>query len=83
MIAAWLGVVSAEHVQRGVSLGIAQINHGKRAGLARMSEGDWLIYYSPRQRLGESDMVWSCTAIGQVVGSEMLGACAVREVSIA
>lgn len=39
---AWLGVVSAEHVRRAVDLGIAQIGHGKRAGLARMKAGDVL-----------------------------------------
>lgn len=44
---AWLGVVSAEHVRRAVDLGIAQIGHGKRAGLVRMKAGDVLVYYSP------------------------------------
>ncbi len=29
----WLGVVSREHVRRGVELGIAQVNHGKRTPL--------------------------------------------------
>ena len=47
MTRGWLGVVSAAHVRRGVELGIAQINHGKRAPLARMHAGDTLIYYSP------------------------------------
>ena len=49
---AWIGVASAEHVARGVDLGIAQIGHGKHAGLARMKRGDTLIYYSPVARLG-------------------------------
>ncbi len=35
----WIGVVSYEHVQREVELGIAQFNHGKRAALARMQRG--------------------------------------------
>ena len=39
---AWLGVVSADHVARGVALGIAQIGHGKKGGLARMHAGDLL-----------------------------------------
>jgi hypothetical protein len=68
---AWLGVVSAEHVARGVSLGVAQINHGKRAGLARMHAGDWLIYYSPQQRLGEHDPVKAFTAIGSLPDAEI------------
>lgn len=62
----WLGVVSREHVKRGVSLGIAQIGHGKRGGLARMEAGDWLIYYSPRERLGAGKPLQAFTAIGQI-----------------
>ncbi|WP_427132926.1 EVE domain-containing protein [Pseudarthrobacter sp. S9] len=63
---AWLGVVSAEHVQRAVELGIAQIGHGKRGGLARMQEGDALIYYSPSRRLGESTPLRQFTAVGTI-----------------
>jgi hypothetical protein len=65
-MAGWLGVVSAEHVARGVHLGIAQTNHGKRSGLARMHPGDWLVYYSPQQRLGERSPVQAFTAIGEI-----------------
>jgi hypothetical protein len=67
----WLGVVSAEHVRRGVSLGIAQIGHGKRAGLARMRAGDTLIYYSPRERLRDGEPVRSFTAIGTIADDEI------------
>jgi hypothetical protein len=63
---AWLGVVSAEHVHRGVSLGIAQIGHGKRAGLARLHKGDTLVYYSPVNRLGDAAPLRQFTAIGTV-----------------
>lgn len=65
-MSAWLGVVSAEHVRRGVSLGIAQIGHGKRAGLSRMHEGDTLVYYSPVERLGDSTPLRQFTAIGTI-----------------
>lgn len=66
-MSAWIGVVSAEHVRRGVRLGVAQIGHGKRAGLARMKEGDTLVYYSPVERLGEGMPIRQFTAIGAVV----------------
>lgn len=62
----WIGVVSAEHVQRGVELGIAQLNHGKRAPLARMHRGDWLIYYSPRSSYPAGAPLQEFTAIGQI-----------------
>jgi hypothetical protein len=67
---AWLGVVSAEHVAIGVAQNMAQTNHGKRTGLARMSPGDWLVYYSPQQRLGEPASVRAFTAIGVVADGE-------------
>lgn len=60
----WLGVVSAAHVRRGVELGIAQINHGKRAPLARMRAGDTLIYYSPTEQRGDRVPYQHFTAIG-------------------
>lgn len=69
-MAAWLGVVSADHVARAVSGGIAQVNHGKRSGITRMRPGDWLVYYSPQQRLGERLPVQAFTAIGEVSGDE-------------
>lgn len=51
---------------RGVSLGIAQIGHGKRAGLARLHGGDWFVYYSPKESLGGDTPLQAFTAIGQV-----------------
>jgi len=65
-VTGWLGVASAEHVRRGVSLGIAQIGHGRRAGLTRMKEGDTLVYYSPVERLGDRAALRQFTAIGTV-----------------
>ncbi|MEO6889933.1 MAG: hypothetical protein ABI324_13190 [Ktedonobacteraceae bacterium] len=35
----WIGVVSHEYGQRGVELGLAQLNHGQRAVLACMQRG--------------------------------------------
>ena len=67
----WLGVASAEHVRRGVALGIAQIGHGKRVGLARMKPADTLIYYSPRERLGASSQLQHFTAIGSIADDEI------------
>jgi hypothetical protein len=62
----WIGVASHEHVQRGVELGIAQFNHGKRAPAARMHQGDWLIYYSPRTRSPSGAPLQAFTAVGQI-----------------
>jgi len=68
---AWLGVVSAEHVARGVALGIVQTNHGKRSGIARMGPGDGMVYYSPQIRLGEPTPLRAFTAVGVVADGEI------------
>lgn len=67
----WLGVVSAAHVRRARDLGIAQINHGKRAGLARMRPGDTLVYYSPTEERGDRMPLRAFTAFGAVADDEI------------
>ncbi len=64
----WIGVACRDHVQRGVTGGFAQLGHGKRTGLARLSIGDWIAYYSPRTRLEGGDPVQAFSAIGRVIG---------------
>lgn len=66
----WLGVVSKEHVFRGVKEGFAQVCHGKKAPLMRIHSGDWLIYYSPGFKMGKSD-IKSFTAIGKVIDDQV------------
>jgi len=68
---AWLGVVSAEHVRRGVELSIAQIGHGKMTGLKRMRAGDTLVFYSPTERLRDGIALRQFTAIGVVPDDEI------------
>ena len=67
----WLGVVSRDHVLRGVGLGICQIGHGKRAPLVRMAPGDGLVYYSPRESLASERPLRAFTAIGRVADEEV------------
>ena len=67
----WLGVVSRNHVEKGVRLGIVQTNHGTRAGLARMSPGDWVVLYSPKTAYPVGDPLKAFTAIGQVEDAEI------------
>ena len=68
---AWLGVASAEHVKRGVSLGIAQIDHGKARPRADMQEGDTIVYYSPVERVGDRVALRCFTAIGIVADGDI------------
>ncbi len=73
----WIGVASKDHALRGVKEGIAQVCHGKKAPLARMKSGDWLIYYSsvktftsletPGQRNKKENQCQSFVSIGRIV----------------
>lgn len=62
----WIGVASHEHVQRAINGGFAQVCHGKIGTLKYMSEGDWLIYYSPTYHFGGKDRCRCFTAIGTI-----------------
>lgn len=67
----WIGVASKEHVKLGVAGGFSQLCHGKAQPLKRMAVGDWLIYYSAKERLGADQPCQQFTAIGEVIGSEV------------
>lgn len=62
----WIGVVSRNHVERGVEGGFAQLNHGKAGPLERMQPGDGFVYYSPRTEFPAGDPLQAFTAIGRV-----------------
>lgn len=62
----WLAVVHRDHVRRGVEQGIAQVNHGSRAGIQRMSPGDGLVYYSPKDAYPDGSPLRAFTAIGRI-----------------
>ena len=62
----WLGVVSKEHVMRGVAGNYVQVCHGKKAPLNRMKSGDLFVYYSPVVTFGGKDKLQAFTAIGIV-----------------
>ncbi|HSW48126.1 MAG TPA: EVE domain-containing protein [Candidatus Saccharimonadales bacterium] len=67
----FIGVVSKEHVMIGIELGIAQIGHGKRSGLARMHKGNYLIYYSPKIALDSNTHLQAFTALGQMTDDDI------------
>lgn len=57
-------------MRRGVEQGIAQVNHGSRAGIERMSPGDGLVYYSPRDAYPDGIALKAFTAIGVIADGE-------------
>ena len=62
----WIGVASKEHVQKGVEGGFCQLCHGKSQPLKRMSAGDWIVYYSSKEKFGDDMPCQQFTAIGRV-----------------
>jgi predicted RNA-binding protein len=67
----WIGVASKNHVMKGVEGGFAMLNHGKLAPLKRMSEGDCLIFYSPKIEFGKDEACQKYVAIGKVKAGEI------------
>jgi hypothetical protein len=66
----WVGVASRDHVMRGVAGGFCQLSHGKSGPLTKIRPGDFIIYYSPREAMGEGEPVQAFTAIGEVAPGE-------------
>jgi hypothetical protein len=62
----WIGVVSKDHVARGVAGGFTQLNHGKAAPLERMRAGDGFAFYSPRTAYPDGPPLQAFTAIGRI-----------------
>ncbi|WP_055128868.1 EVE domain-containing protein [Pseudomonas mediterranea] len=67
---AWLGVVSRSHVWRGMEGGFAQVCHGKKEPLRRMSKGDIFVYYSPNIEVQGAPLK-AFTAIGKIEDDEV------------
>jgi hypothetical protein len=63
----WIGVASRDHVMRGVAGGFCQLSHGKSSPVERLKPGDRIVYYSPRERMGEGEPVQAFTAIGEIL----------------
>lgn len=70
MRANWIAVACAEHVRRGVALGIMQVCHGKAGPLRRLASGDRVAYYSPSEAFGGRDRLQRFTALGVVAFGE-------------
>lgn len=68
----WIGVASRDHVRKGVIGGFAQLCHGKEAPLKRMNKGDWIIYYSSKENMEDTNKPYQkFTAIGTVTDDKV------------
>jgi hypothetical protein len=62
----WIGVASRDHVLKGVEGGFCQYCHGMAWPIRKLSNGDGIVYYSPRTERRGGDPVQGFTAIGEV-----------------
>ena len=62
----WIGVASREHVKAAETGGFCQFCHGREARVRKLSAGDGVVYYSPRERMGEGAHIRAFTAVGRV-----------------
>jgi len=65
----WVIVASRDHVLTGVKGGFAQACHGKGAPLKRMQSGDFILYYSSKEKFSEPTPYQKFTACGKVSSS--------------
>jgi hypothetical protein len=66
----WIGVVSREHVQRGVAGGFCQLCHGKSSAMKKLTPGDWIAFYSHKTAMQGGDSLQAFTAIGHIRAGE-------------
>ena len=59
-------VASEDHLARGISEGVCQASHGKKLPLTRMKLGDWIVFYSPKEKFGSEIKSQKFTAIARV-----------------
>ena len=67
----WVAVVSKEHVLKGKEEEIMQVCHGKSAPLQRISKGDFILFYSSKQKMGDKNPLQKFTAIAQATDDEI------------
>lgn len=64
-------VASKDHVKIGEQEGFAQAGHGKKVNLAKLRKGDWVIYYSSKEKYEDKKPFQKFTAIGQVKDEQL------------
>ncbi len=61
---------SRDHVLKGLHDGFAQAGHGRKDFISKPAKGDWIVYYSSKDKFEDGKALQKFTAIGQVVDEE-------------
>ncbi len=61
---------SRDHVLKGVKGGFAQAGHGRKDFISQPSKGDWVVFYSSKDKFENGKPLQKFTAIGKVSDEE-------------
>ena len=64
----WIGVVSKNNAMKGAKGGFIQLCHGKKAPLAKIKKGDFLVYYSSKEDIDDKKPYQYFTAVAEITG---------------
>ena len=56
---------SKDHVMRGVKHGFAQAGHGRKDLISKPAKGDWLVFYSSKDKMEQGRVLQEFTASGR------------------
>jgi predicted RNA-binding protein len=59
-----------DHVTTGVKKGFAQAGHGRKDLMAKPLRGDWIIYYSAKDKFDGGKPYQKFTALGKIIDDE-------------
>jgi hypothetical protein len=62
----WIAVAPRDHAAQGIAHGFVELPYGRAEPLARLSPGDGLLVYSPRESAPNGGPLQAFTAIGHV-----------------
>ena len=66
----FLVCASKDHVVKGVKAGFAQAGHGRKDLMSKPSKGDWVVYYSSKDKFEDGKALQKFTALGQFIDDE-------------
>ena len=70
MTKCFLICASKDHVLKGIEGGFAQAGHGRKNFISKPSKGDWVVFYSSKDKFENGKSLQKFTAIGKVVDEE-------------
>jgi predicted RNA-binding protein len=66
----WVNTVSFDHLQKGIEGGFTQADHGKAVNIKKLSKDDFIVFYSPKTRFENGELLQKFTAVGKVMDTE-------------